>query len=150
MKHFLHYLAPLAAVALFALALPSLAHGAASIQGTVTDGKHGRPLMGATVSAFDARTKILAEVVHSAENGTFRVGGLVPGDYRLMITKQGYRSVEVSGLSVETADHLIIGLPIAIESAANGSEDPMQMLAHCNNLVNPDEIADVYVICGGG
>jgi Carboxypeptidase regulatory-like domain len=149
MKRFCQSFALLAAIMLVAVIGPAVAHGTSAIQGIVVDTKHDKPLMGASISAFAANTKLLQGVVHSAKDGSFRIPGLATGEYRLFVTKPGYRSVEVSGLTVDENDHMIIGFPIALEAAPNTSEDPIQVLARCNNLVDPGETSDVYVVCGG-
>jgi Carboxypeptidase regulatory-like domain len=149
MKRFRQSFVVLAAIVLVAVAGPALAHGTSVIQGIVVDTKHDQPLMGASISAFAARTRLLQGVAHSAKDGSFRISGLAAGEYRLFVTKLGYRSVEVSGLTVDENDHMIIGFPIALDAAPNTGEDPLQVLARCNNLVDPGETSDVYVVCGG-
>jgi hypothetical protein len=148
MKQKLISIVSLSAAMLVAAAGPSFAHGSSAIQGLVVDSKQNRPLASASVSAFPAHGNQLLSVVHSASNGSFKISGLNAGDYRLFISKPGFRSVEVSGLSVAANDRMIIGFPIAMQTAPPGSTDTLQLIARCNSLVDPSETSDVYVVCG--
>jgi uncharacterized surface anchored protein len=127
---------------------PGLARGTSSIQGSVTDAKHNRPLMSVMVVAFEAHSRASLAQTETDRDGAFHFRNLGAGDYRLVMTKAGYRSIEVDGLTVETSEHMIVGTPIALQTASLGESDPIQLVARCNNVVNPDETADVYVFCG--
>jgi hypothetical protein len=137
------------AVASVTAVAPALARGTSSIQGVIVESKHNRPLPSAAVSAFSSHTNVLAGTARSDRNGGFKISGLSAGEYRLFVTKPGYRSVEVSALTVEANDRMIIGFPIALPSAIQANEDPLQVLVRCNNLVDPSETSDVYIVCGG-
>ena len=137
------------AIVLASPATASGAKGTSSIQGTITDAKHSRPLMSVSVTAFFANGGAWAGSSQTGKDGVFHLQRLTPGQYRLFITKPGFRSVEVTGLAVDPNDHLIVGFPIAMEAAPFVDSDPVQLIARCNNLVNPDEVADEYVVCGG-
>jgi hypothetical protein len=137
------------AIVLVSSAVAAGARGTSSIQGTITDAKHSRPMMSVSVTAFFADGGAWAGSSQTGKDGVFHLQGLAPGQYRLFITKPGFRSVEVTGLAVDANDHLIVGFPIALEAAPFSDADPVQLVARCNNLVNPDEVADVYVVCGG-
>lgn len=128
--------------------LPSLASGTSSIQGSVIDFKHNRPLMSVVVMAFGAHSRTAFAQTQTDRDGTFHFRNLGAGDYRLLMTKAGYRSIEVDGLTVGATEHMIVGTPIALQAASPGESDPIQLVARCNNVVNPDETADVYIFCG--
>jgi hypothetical protein len=137
------------AVASLTAVAPALARGTSSIQGVIVESRHNRPLPSAAVSAFSSRTSVLAGTAHSDRNGGFKISGLSAGEYKLFVTKPGYRSVEISTLTVEANDRMIIGFPIALSAAIQAREDPMQVLVRCNDLVDPSETSDVYIVCGG-
>lgn len=136
------------ALATLASGAPGLASGTSSIQGSVTDSKYHQPLTNVVVRAFSVHSRTPIAEIWTAKDGTFRIRGLTAGEYRLLVSKSGYRSVEVSGLTVDTDDHMVVGFPIALQNAPPGTEDPVEMVARCNNLVNPNQVADVYVFCG--
>jgi hypothetical protein len=125
------------------------AKGTSSIQGVITESKHNQPVLSASVSAYAAHGNGWVASTQTGKDGVFRLKGLSAGEYRLFITKPGYRAVEVAGLTVDTNDHLVVGFPIALEAAPFADADPVQLVARCNSLVNPDEVADLYVVCGG-
>ena len=138
-----------AAAIVVVYAASSLANGSSAIQGLVVDSKQNRPLASASVSAFPANNNKLAGTARSGRDGSFRIAGLAAGNYRLFISKPGFRSVEVSGLTVAENDRMIIGFPIALQVSSAGTEDPLELIARCNNLVDPAQTSDVYIICGG-
>jgi len=147
MKKLSGFLALLLTVVAIA-SLPSLASGTSSIQGSVIDSKHNHPLMSVIVMAFGAHSRSAFAQTQTDRDGTFHFRNLGAGDYRLVMTKAGFRSIEVDGLTVESAEHMIVGTPIALQPASPGESDPIQLVARCNNIVNPDETADVYIFCG--
>ncbi len=144
-------LAILTLVMVAAIASPVLAapKGTSTIQGVVTESAHGQPVTSVSVIALAANGNAWAGSTQTGKDGVFRLNGLRAGGYRLFVSKPGYRTVEVSGLEVGTSDHLVVGFPIALERAALNESDLIQLVARCNNLVNPGEVADVYVVCGG-
>ena len=143
-------LAPLMIATALALSTAVVAapKGTSSIEGVVSESAHARPMMSASVVALTANGNRWVESTRTGKDGVFRLKGLAAGAYQLLITKPGYRSVEVDGLTVDPNDHLIVGFTIALEAAPFNEQDPVQLVTRCNNLVNPDEVADVYVVCG--
>jgi len=61
-----------------------------SIKGKLIDTAGKQPIMGATVSVLNAKDSSLATFTLSNKQGVFEVKGLSPGDYRLIISSQGY------------------------------------------------------------
>lgn len=84
------------------LAFVGLAQAASAqtgaIAGKVTDAATGAAVGGANVQALSGTTT--AASVISAENGTYRLGGLAAGSYTVVVTKLGRAIKRVEGVSV--------------------------------------------------
>ncbi len=119
-----------------------------AISGKIIDEKTHHPIGAVKVEVFadeeSNNPKLLGSTL-SAHDGTFRVGGLSGGQYRVELTKSGYAVQILTGLAVRPNEHTIIGVPVAMARAS--SEYALKMA--CNSLVRQEEVADVYVVCGG-
>jgi outer membrane receptor for ferrienterochelin and colicins len=71
---------------------------AGAITGKVTDAATGSAVGGANVQALSGTTT--AASVVSAENGTYRLGGLAAGSYTVVVTKLGRAMKRVEGVTV--------------------------------------------------
>lgn len=135
-------------ILLAAVTLASAASGAASISGTIIDGISHKPVGGAKIEAFldtNGPSGYPAAVSQTQKDGTFRLSALKAGAYRLHVVKMGYAMQELSGLTLDDQEHLILGEPVNLVAAS--AEDMTKMA--CNSIVRPDATGDVYVVCAG-
>ena len=75
----------------------SVADGAGTVAGVVTEAQSGRPLRGADVSLLKEADTALASIgktLPSATNGSFVLGPYPPGDYLLRIRAIGHQPQE--------------------------------------------------------
>jgi streptogramin lyase len=102
----------LAAIALSALAMVAWAANEAAdttgvvLQGIVVD-EAGKPVRGATVTAFDDAEKMSVSV-YSQEDGTFRLAGLDPKDYRLRARLLGKEDASIAVSASKSSDHKLV------------------------------------------
>lgn len=141
-------IATLALVLVAAATSLSFANGAASISGTVIDANSHKPVAGAKIEAFlgtNPTHGYPVAVGQTRKDGNFRLSGLQAGSYKLHVMKMGYSLQELSGLTLDDQEHLIVGEPVGLIAA---SADDMVKMA-CNSIVRPDQTGDVYVVCAG-
>ncbi len=74
---------------------------AGSIAGTVRDGD-GDPVAGASVTAFDGDTEVTTTT--TADDGTYVLGGLATGTYRVECSATGFQDAEVTGVEVTAGE----------------------------------------------
>jgi len=119
---------------LFALALTAQAQKFdGSIKGKLIDTAAKQPISNATVSVLNVKDSSLATFTLSAKTGAFEVKGLGEGDYRLVVSSQGYMEFKKS-VSI-TADQKTIdlgNLPVqkdfkTLEGVTITSESPIQV-----------------------
>jgi hypothetical protein len=141
--------AALAAVVIVSSTWQSTANGTGSISGRVVDARSHKAVTGAKIELFaDAGGSKVGYAVALSQtrgDGDFRVTGLRAGAYRLQVLKMGYAVQELSGLTLDDQEHLIVGEPVGLVAAS--AEDMMKMA--CNSVVRPDATGDVYVVCAG-
>ncbi|HEX8144860.1 MAG TPA: carboxypeptidase-like regulatory domain-containing protein [Pyrinomonadaceae bacterium] len=86
---------------LAALALPASAqNNKGTIVGTVTD-PNGALVAGAKVTVINNATGVTRDAT-SSEDGTYTVPNLEPGNYRVTVDAQGFQSVVVESVQLET------------------------------------------------
>jgi hypothetical protein len=91
------------ALAVFALALPSLAQESrATLTGRVSD-PNGAAVPGATVSVTNQQTNITDTATTNGE-GNYTVPFLMPGRYTVKVEKQGFKAAESDTVELHTAD----------------------------------------------
>jgi streptogramin lyase len=102
----------IAAIALSALAMVAWAANEAAdvasitLQGIVVD-EAGKPVRGATVTAFDAAEKMSVSV-YSKEDGTFRIAELDAKDYTLRARLLGMEDASEKVAATKTSDHKLV------------------------------------------
>ena len=102
----------IAGIALSALAMVAWAANEAAdvasvtLQGIVVD-EAGKPVRGATVTAFDNAEKMSVSV-YSKEDGTFRIAGLDAKDYTLRARLLGMDDTSESVSATKTSDHKLV------------------------------------------
>src|SRR3974377_577940 len=94
-------------VVAMALALPTLAvaqSDVANVSGRMTI-QDGNPITGAQVRAYRVNTGTASRATANT-NGVYVVQRLAPGEYRLVVDKEGYRQIVLSGLVLSAQDSL--------------------------------------------
>jgi 5-hydroxyisourate hydrolase-like protein (transthyretin family) len=121
----------------------------AQISGQVVDDHFGKPIAGIQVMAVPAGATIVEASTMSDKNGRFTLRGLRGGDYRLVFQRPGFGQAYADGISVRSDDHLVMIAPFAVPNVAVAMIQELGMRPQCGNLLNPGEVADVYVVCSG-
>jgi hypothetical protein len=107
----------LAAIALFDWSIPASAQiETASVSGRVTD-QSGAVLDDAQVDIKNTLTGIATQVKTNAD-GIYAVPSLQPGSYLMNVSKVGFRSVSVTGLTLNVQDNLVRNFTLQIGSTA--------------------------------
>jgi hypothetical protein len=78
-----------------------------TIAGSVTD-PSGSPVAGASIRIEHLGTGVSRQI-QSSEAGDFVAGSLAPGEYRLVVQMQGFKSAEKKGINLIAADRLSVG-----------------------------------------
>jgi hypothetical protein len=159
MKHVIATLAAAIAVTagIFASPSPSAASNGskvvalvaapAAISGRVVDAKQNTLLAGVKVTAFPQGSTAAESSAVTDAQGQFTLSGLRGGDYRLLFERSGYPKSLASGITVKPHEHLVLISAFALES--NPRFGQVRMTNPCSSLVQPGEVADLYVICSG-
>ena len=114
----------IAGIALSALAMVAWAAneaadvGSVALQGIVVD-EAGKPVRGATVTAFDDAEKMSVSV-YSKEDGTFHIAGLDAKDYTLRARLLGMDDASASVSASKTSDHKLVMSPAPRTSTCSG------------------------------
>jgi hypothetical protein len=86
--------------------------GAGALVGEVRD-EAGLPLPGATVELCQEATNRTRNVI-TAREGTFRFPNLLPGDYRLIATLDGFRTLDRHPIRVATGETIRVDLELSV------------------------------------
>jgi hypothetical protein len=140
--------AAMALIAALAWMTPGLTQETSSIHGSVVDSKNHRPLQSIEVAAYAVHQRRAVGSALTGKDGTFAIRGLAGGDYKLVISATGYEVENVTGVSLRPAERLIIAGAIPLRRASLTSQTGIAR-PKCSSLVNPNETASVYVVCGG-
>jgi hypothetical protein len=120
---------------------------AAAISGRVVDSRSDSPLAGVNVTAFPVGSTTAEARAMTDDQGQFTLTGLRGGDYRLLFERAGYPRALAAGIGVKAHDHLVLVAAFALQK--NPRVGQARPVDPCSSLVQPGEVADVYVICGG-
>ena len=100
-------------LALVVLAASLLAQGERSeLNGIVTDAT-GAVVPGVTVTAQETQTKVETQAV-TTDSGVFRMPYLKPGLYKVTVSKSGFRSSAVDGITLRVAQTLTVDFKMDI------------------------------------
>ncbi|HEU0142079.1 MAG TPA: TonB-dependent receptor [Bryobacteraceae bacterium] len=91
--------------------------GNASISGQIND-PSGAVIPGAQVSIRNVATNVTHSTLSSAD-GRFSVTSLIPGEYTLTASFQGFRTAERGGLVLRVGDRLALDIALEVGSAAD-------------------------------
>jgi hypothetical protein len=119
----------------------------AAISGRVVDSRTDTPLAGVKVSAFPLGSTTAEATAMTDNQGQFTLNGLRGGDYRLLFERSGYPRALAAGIGVKPHDHLVLVGAFALQ--VNPRVGQSRPLDPCSSLLQPGEVADVYVICSG-
>jgi hypothetical protein len=104
-------------VLMFLLAIAAHAQvGSGQVTGVVLDGIGG-VLPGATVTATNAGTGATRSTISSSA-GLYALGGLRPGDYRIDVALNGFRSARRDGVRLETGTTRQLDFTLAVDGFA--------------------------------
>lgn len=80
--------------------------------GTITDAS-GAAVPGATVAVVDTQTSIETRAT-TTEAGVYRIPYLQPGSYKITVTKAGFRSSAVEGITLRVAQTLTVDVKLEL------------------------------------
>jgi hypothetical protein len=90
--------------------------GSARLAGRVTD-PQGRVVPGAVVEAINNDTNVRT-TTKSNEDGLYYLSALQPGEYRLIISKVGFKQIIEAGLALHTQDELSLNFRLQLGSVS--------------------------------
>jgi hypothetical protein len=99
------------------------------------------------VTAFQQGSTVAEASSVTDDQGQFTLSGLRGGDYRLLFERSGYPKSLAAGITVKPHEHLVLISAFALES--NPRFGQVRVTNPCSSLVQPGEVADLYVICSG-
>lgn len=110
-----------------------------SIMGKLMDTAAKQPIAGATVSVLNAKDSSLATFTLSGKLGAFEVKGLVPGNYRVIISSKGYtefkqnisitetnKTADLSTIAMEKDYKTLSGVTVTSEAPIQVKNDTVQ------------------------
>ena len=128
------------ALASFGRPLPAAAGTTGSIAGTVVDAKTSAPVAGATIEAASPSQSAAAT---SDDKGRFTLISLLPDTYVISVTKKGYESYSIAGITVLADSPLSLeAFKIQPSLKTIGSVRARSSL----DLVKPGTTTDVYSV----
>ncbi len=98
-------------LALFSSAVSQGTRGA--ISGTVRD-ENGAAVRGAQVEVINSTTGVIERTATSDDNGNFGVTQLPPGDYKLVVTKEGFSKAELPDVRVRVTETATVNVPLKV------------------------------------
>ncbi|NUN02250.1 MAG: DUF11 domain-containing protein, partial [Bryobacteraceae bacterium] len=101
-------------------AIATVAHaqtGNASISGQIND-PSGAVIPGAQVSVRNVATNV-THTTQSSADGRFSVTSLIPGEYTLTASFQGFRTAERDGLVLRVGDRIALAIALEVGSATD-------------------------------
>jgi 5-hydroxyisourate hydrolase-like protein (transthyretin family) len=118
----------------------------ASVSGKVVDVKTLQPVADATIKIYAAAGSDVLGKATSDANGSFTIEGLRGGQYRLQFEKTGYQRTIITGIMVRPNERMIEAAPIAMYPRGVALPN-FAMAKPCGALVDPNQTADVYIVC---
>lgn len=145
-------IAPAIAALLFgSLCLDNQALGAngAVLRGSVVSSTDRVPLAGVLVDVYSVPSDQSLATALTDKNGTFVVVGLTPGTYRMKLSRSAYDTIVLTGIKVTGNGHMRLKDPLAMQPAGGTAKaaTATAQLSACQNLVQPGQTADVYIVC---
>lgn len=119
----------------------------AALSARVVDAKTNVPLADVKVTAYPQGSTVAESTTMTDSQGQFTLTGLRGGEYRLLFERSGYPRSLAGGIGVKPHDHLVLISSFALQSKTR--LDKARLVDPCGSLVQPGQVADVYVICSG-
>jgi hypothetical protein len=141
-----------AAFVIMMLAVPGVLRAQnATITGTVTDASHG-PAAGVNVTARNTATNV-ARSAQSSETGAYRIVELVPGNYEVVIEKNGFRTLKFSNVVLTVSQSFTLDASLEVSSVTATVEVNAESLAsidldsaQISNVVESRRITDLPLL----
>ncbi|HEY4442263.1 MAG TPA: TonB-dependent receptor [Candidatus Elarobacter sp.] len=130
-----------ALIAVLLLPSPALAGTTGSIVGKLVDQKTGAPLAGASVVASSPSQ---TERSTTDANGGFRFLSLSPDTYTVTVSRTGYETLQLAGITVQADQTQTLNRDLAPRLATIGSTTSRR----ASDLVKPGTTSDVYSVSG--
>jgi len=141
-------------ICIFAMQCIALAQDRGTISGTITDSSGGI-VPGAKVALQNPATNLTRDVV-SANDGTYSFLNLAAGDFKLTVTKDGFRSSVTSGIHVDVNTTTHVDLQLQVGSTGKLSKSRELFLccrpirAIWGQIINNKAINDLPLFANGG
>lgn len=145
------FLAGILALSLIALLFASLRVHAqefrATLSGSVTDSS-GATVPGASITVTEAHTGAVSHTVSDA-SGQYTVPFLLPGNYTIAVTANGFADYRHTDLTLQSQQHLVLNLALKIgaanESVVVSGEPPQLDLANgsVGQVIDTKSVADL-------
>src|SRR6204780_426719 len=120
-RKYFSWVARLVFLALLGVAVSNSAFAQnATVTGTVTDST-GAVVVKASVTAHNVNTNIDRTAESSAE-GTYTVAQLPPGSYNLKVTKDGFKTVDVSAVTLTVDQNFTLNIKLEVSSVVASVE----------------------------
>lgn len=101
-------------IVVLALVGSALAQGTrGAISGTVKD-ENGAAVPGAQVEVINSTTGVTERTATSDDNGNFGVTQLPPGDYKLIVSKDGFSKAELPDVRVRVTETTTVNIPLKV------------------------------------
>jgi hypothetical protein len=120
---------------------------AAALSGRVVDAQSHAPLANVKITAYPQGSTVAEASAMTDIHGQFTLAGLRGGDYRLLFERPGYPKSLAGGIGVKPHDHLVLISSFALQSTQRSPQ--LRLVDPCGSLLQPGQVADVYVICSG-
>ena len=130
---------------------PARAQNVGSLQGTVTDAS-GAAIIGASVTATDLSSNV-AHTTASGADGGYRFSQLAPGNYRVEVVKEGFKTFVQASVAILVATptlldaHLEVGTvsqQVVVESAAAPTVNLQD--ATVGNTFNEQDVKELPIL----
>ncbi|MDR3572217.1 MAG: carboxypeptidase-like regulatory domain-containing protein [Anaerolineaceae bacterium] len=118
MKHSvcnLHFHAIVACFLLFA----AICYGqatTATVMGTITDSR-GAAVTGATITITNMNTGIVSKAT-TTDTGLYRIPGLIPGTYRINVSREGFNSIVKDEIDLHVEDQVALNFALRVGSVS--------------------------------
>jgi hypothetical protein len=127
--------------------VPASAQESAAILGTVRDSSGG-VVAAAKVTAINTDTNEI-RLTNSAEDGSYRIPGLKPGNYSVKIEKEGFKTATQTSVVLNVAAEVVVNSTMEVGSATQevtvNAEAPIinTTTSSLGNLVNDQTISEL-------
>jgi hypothetical protein len=121
--------------------------GFAALTGRITD-PNGLPVTGAKVQAVNVDTNVTA-ATETNDAGLYDISGLPPGNYRILIEKEGFERIVKTAINLHVADIVALNFTLQVGSVSQSvtvtAEAPLvsTTTSSLGGLVDDRQVADL-------